>query len=232
LGPGTWTLVSKDFMKTDVELQRNVTDELSWEPSVNAAHVGATVMDGVVTLSGSVPSYAERVGAELACRRIHGVQAVANELEVNLPDDSLRTDADIQAEATGALRSDLSVPPDAVRVVVRNGWVILEGDVAWAYQRDKAENAMRSLTGVLGVRNLVSVTAAVSPAEVKSHIDAALERSGAVDARGVHVEVRGGEILLRGHVSSWAEKEAIERAAWTAPGIYGVEDQITVARQV
>ena len=216
------------YTVTDTDLQRDVLDELKWEPAVNAAHIGVSVKDGIVTLSGHVPSYAEKYAAERAAKRVNGVKAVANELDVKLPGTSHRTDEDIAKAAVNALKSNILVPNDKIKVTVRNGWVELEGQVEWQFQKTAAESAVRYLPGVTGVTNLVTVKPKVTPTELREQIEEAFKRSAEVDASHVTVEIEGGKVILRGTVRSWAQKDAAERAAWSAPGVTSVDNRITV----
>ena len=215
-------------MKTDSQLQRDVLDELAWEPSVDAANIGVSANNGVVTLQGYVSSYAEKHAAEQAAKRVYGVKAVANDLEVKLPGSSKRSDTDIAAAAVNALKPNVLVPADSIKVTVSNGWVKLEGEVEWQFERDAAESAVRYLTGVTGVSNLIRVKPRVSATEIKNKIEEAVKRSAEMDARRISVETQDGKVILEGTVHSWVEREEAERAAWSAPGVRAVEDRIAV----
>lgn len=213
----------------DLELKRAVESELSFEPSINAAEIGVAVKDGVVTLSGRVPSYWEKVAAERAAARVTGVKAVANELEVRLPGMSERKDEDIARAAVDALKWNVLVPEERIKVKVSKGWVTLEGSVDWQYQKSAAEKSVRRLVGVVGVSNLIEVKPAVSKAEVKSAIESALKRLAEVDSNRIRVDTEDGKVVLSGTVRSWFEREEAERAAWSAPGVRTVEDHIAIA---
>lgn len=213
---------------TDRQLQENVQLALDWEPSVDAADVGVTVDNGVVTLRGEIRSYAEKQAAERVALGVYGVKAVANDLVVRLALDRKRTDNDIAQAIVSALRWSASVPHERIDVAVSNGWVKLTGKVDWDYQRTSAARIVRDLTGVVGVTNEISVQPHVSITDVQSKIEAALKRSAEVDARRINVAASDGKVVLSGNVHSWFERDQARRAAWAAPGVKQVDDRIMV----
>src|ERR1700730_1574147 len=214
---------------TDLELRKAVESELNFEPSINAAEIGVAAKDGIITLSGNVPSYWEKMAAERAAARVSGVKAVVNEVEVHLPGSSERTDEDIARAALNALQWNVLIPSDRITVKVSKGWVTLEGMVDWQFQKTAAEKAVRKLIGVKGVIDLMELKPSVSKGEVKAAIEGALKRLAEIDPNKIKVENENGKVVLSGTVRSWFEREEAERAAWAAPGVRTVEDRIAVA---
>jgi len=216
-------------MKTDMQLQQDVLEELKFEPKTREAEIGIAIKDGVVTLAGTVNSYAQKYAAERTAERVGGVRAVANELEVQLPGSYQRTDTELAHAIVNALRWDINVPDDRVKATVNAGWVELEGEVEWQYQKWAADSAIRNLTGIKGVANLIKVKPKkVSTYEVSQKIRDSLRRHAERDADKITIEAKNGEVTLRGTVSSFAERQDAERAAWQAPGVTRVEDFIAV----
>jgi osmotically-inducible protein OsmY len=218
-------------MRADSDIKRDVEEELKWEPNVDATDIAVAVKNGVVTLTGFVRSYAHKLAAERATKRVAGVVGLANDIEVRLPGADARPDPEIAREIAAELKLWLPYSAEHIKAVVKNGWVTLEGEVEWNYQRDHAERAVRWIKGVNGVSNLIRLKprATPSPVEIKHKIEEAFRGSALVDANRVTVEASGGEVMLRGTVRSWAERQEAERAAWAAPGVIRVDNRITVS---
>ncbi len=215
-------------------LRRELLDELEWEPRLGASQLDVTVAhDGVVTLTGVVESYAQKVVAERAVKRVKGVHAVVNDVDVKLPASHERADTELGEAVVEALEWDVLVPHDKIQVRVSDGWVRLEGEVNWNYQRTAAEEAVHRLTGVKGVTNLITVKPAAGDdlqtrEQVRAGIRAALDRSAELEANDIEVEAHHGKVVLRGRVHCWAERDAAEAAAWAAPGVVTVDDGLQV----
>ena len=217
------------IQKTDAEIKTDVLSELKYEPSVKVTDIGVLVKEGTVTLNGYATSYGEKWDAVKTVKRVAGVKAIADDIAVRFS-DTLRppTDGDIATAASNSLEWSLTVPPKAVQITVREGWITLEGQVEWWYQKDAAETAVRRLTGVKGVLNSISIKPRVSAMKVETAIESAFERSALLDAKKVHVETSGNRVTLRGQVRNHAERDEAERVAWAAPGVFSVDNEITV----
>ncbi len=218
-------------MKTDAELKMDVMEELKWEPDVKAETIGIAVKDSIVTLTGNVDTYAQKVAAEKAAERVFGVKGIAQEIKVRLPNSFLRSDEDIALAAANSLEWNASVPDERIQVKVQDGWVTLNGDVDFRYQKDAAYDAVAGLMGVTGVTNLISLKPAPKPVptDIRTKIETAFQRHALLDARRVTVQVANGKVKLEGTVHSFAEKKEAELAACSAPGICEIENNITIS---
>lgn len=216
-------------MSKDRHLQESVLAELDWEPSVSAAHIGVTAADGVVTLSGHVATFAEKRAAEFATRRVRGVKAVAEELEVRLSLSGTRDDEAIAAAAVHRLAWDVSVPRDAIKIQVEKGWLTLTGEVDWHYQKDSAEQDLRRLPGVIGISNQIAIKRKVDSSNISDDIVHALHRSWFFDPKTVTVTAREGTVVLAGTVKSPHERQVAAATAWAAPGVTDVRNELVVA---
>jgi osmotically-inducible protein OsmY len=218
--------MGRNAMKADDELRRDVEQELEWEPSVDERRIGVSVIEGIITLTGEVGSYLEKWKAERTAERVAGVRGIANDLVVRSAAE--RSDTDIAKAAADALKWNVVVPDDRVKVTVEKGWVTLTGELSWDYQRRAAERAVRSLQGVRGITDLVVVTPRAEPEAVKERIEQTFKREAALDANRITVQASGSEVTLRGSVHSWVERHEAEKAAWAAPGVRAVHNYIAV----
>jgi osmotically-inducible protein OsmY len=212
----------------DADIQRAVLEELKGDARVTAYEIGVSVKDGVVTLFGYVDSYVKKLAAQEATLRVQGVRAIANDIQVRLPDEGARNDTDLAQAARTVLQWDAEVPAGKVQVTVSNGWVTLDGEVEYAFQRQAAESAIKHLAGVSGVSNLIAVKPRVTPPHLQQEVERALLRNAQIDAQNIRVEIQGSRVILRGTVSSYAEQAAAESVAWAQPGVTDVEDVIAV----
>jgi osmotically-inducible protein OsmY len=213
---------------TDKDLKRHVESALEWEPSIDAANVGVSIENGVVTLRGDVKSYSERMTAERAALHVYGVKGVANEIVVRLGTAFERTDTDLAQTAVSALEWNTLLPENHVTVSVASGWLTLNGTLDWQYQKDAAARAVRELMGVKGVTNAITVKPRVKTTDVRDKIEAAFRRSAELDARRINVTAENSKVILSGSVHSWMERKEAERAAWAAPGVTSVDDRLAI----
>lgn len=215
-------------MKTDADIRHDVGAELQWDPSIDNKKIGVIVNNGVVTLTGEVSSFAGKWSAEDIAKRVSGVRAIANDLQVTIPSSGVRSDTDIAEAAANALRWNVSLAGTQIKPVVKDGWITLSGNVSWGYQRMSAENTVRSLIGVKGVTNAVIVASTVKVTDVKQKIEEAFKRHAVLDAKGIEVKVDSATVILKGHVHTWQEHDEASRAAWAAPGVDNVENRLLV----
>ena len=224
-------------MKSNEQLRRDVMDALQWEPLLNgasgtSADIGVTTQNGVVTLTGRVDSYPAKLAAERAAKSVNGVRGLAEELEVKLDGKNLKSDTHLAQASIDALRWCTAVPDERITVSVENGWVTLEGDVEWQFQKDEARKEIEDLAGVKGITNRITIKPLLKPVDVKDKIQKAFQRSATVDASNVSVDVNGSLVTLKGTVHSWTEREEAENAAWAAPGVSKVNDQLVVSDEL
>lgn len=215
-------------MKTDNEIQKDVMDQLRWEPFLNASKIGVSVNNGIVTLSGQVDTYSKKVLAEKATKKVAGVKAIAEDIQIGLSKTYLKTDAEIAQTVVNALKWHTMIPEEKIKVTVEDGIVKLEGEVEWEYQLTQARTSVENLIGVRSVTNLISVKPKVTPSDVQQKINSAFLRSASIDAAKITAEVLGNRVILHGKVRSFAEKDDAENAAWSAPGIISVESKLAI----
>lgn len=220
--------IERTTNKTDADLKNDVLAELKYEPSIKVTELGVLVNDGTVTLNGHTNSYHGKWEAIHAVKRVAGVKAIADEIEVQLSSSSMHTDEDIASAAAHHLKWSMIVPTGKVMATVRKGWITLEGEVEWKYMKNAAENVVQHLSGVKGVSNMITIKPNLTSTELKSSIRSAFERSALLDANKIEVETSGSQVVLRGNVRNYTERDEAERVAWSAPGILSVDNNLVV----
>ena len=215
-------------MRADADTQRDVETELRWTPEIDSTDIAVKVNDGIVTLTGYVPSYSQRFRAEGAAKRVAGVVAVANDIDVRLPSAAVRSDPEIARDAVAALKSELPMSWEQVTPLVHEARVSLQGTLDWHEQRERAENAIRRIPGVISVRNSIRLAHRATPADIRERIEEAFRRSARLDAGQISIDMDGSEVTLRGEVRSWAERDQAQQTAWAAPGVSAVRNKLTV----
>ncbi|WP_419951660.1 BON domain-containing protein [Methylobacterium sp.] len=213
----------------DKILRQSIIDELDFEPSIDAANIGVAVDNGIVSLTGHVGSYTERMAAEKATRKVRGVRGVVEEIKVRFAGELPPRDEDVAKRAVQMLDWCVTIPDNAIQVKVQDGWITLTGEVAWQYQKEEAQAALKRLSGVVGIINLIEVKPHASATDVRSKIEAALKRNAEVEADGIKVTVKDAKVTLEGKVHAWHERSLVENAAWSAPGVRSVVDHLTLA---
>jgi osmotically-inducible protein OsmY len=214
--------------KTDTEIKTDVLSELKYDPSLKVTEIGVLVTDGIVTLNGYATSFDEKLSAVHAVKRVAGVLAIADDIELHIPDANHRTDGEIAAAAAHKIAWATTIPTGTVQITVRNGWIILEGEVEWWYQKNAAEIVMRSISGVHGISNAISIKPTDKIPAVGMGIEAAIERNAMLDASKIRIEIVGNKVILHGTVRTLAQREEAERIAWAAQGVFSVEDHLAV----
>ena len=215
-------------MKNDIELQKDVMEQLKWEPFLNACQIGVAVKNGIVTLSGQVDTYSKKTLAERAAKKVSGVKAIAEDIQVGISPSYRKTDAEVAEAVVNALKWHTIIPEEKIKVSVEDGIVKLEGEVEWEYQRTQGRSAIENLTGVRSVTNLISVKPNITSSDIQQKINAAFQRSATIDSGKITAEVLGSRVTLRGRVRSFTEKEDAENAAWFAPGVTSVNSKLEI----
>jgi len=215
-------------MKNNEELQRDVQNAIKWEPLLHAAEIGVTAKDGVITLTGTVDGYIKKVEAENAAKNVSGVKAVVEKIEINFGGYGKKNDNEIAKEVLNAYKFNWEVPEDRVKVKVENGWVTLDGQLEWNYQKEAAKKAVNTLDGVIGVTNNIIIKSETHDEVEKSDIENALERNWSIDDQDISVKVSGNKVTLNGTVESFYQKDEAERIAWNAPGVWSVDNELVI----